>query len=453
MALSVSDLPAMYTLLSNSLSRDESVRKPAESNRDHFENMPGFCSSPSVFSEIATVSNIRGSLLAVLWSEITEALWGGWWGGGLDGSGERKSNRRRTEGKGMEREEEEEKQYRVAGGRGGGGRGRMGYTRACGRMKAEYSEALVGSYVRRARRPQRRSAARVRAGFIRIGGGMVGGLDNMRRASRGGFGHFPPLIRFLPGRSWLEQAKRPCKKASLLCFCFLPHAEGYGRVRQRPTTRTDPFVLKHWLSLFCFTNFIAQCQSGSRLGEECKAALAGRGWGGRWGFGDKGGGGLGTGGGAGGGGGGGYWWRAEGGVGYCGDTSKASDLEEWHQNPELFHHEQDAVLWSEKPRPCAEALYIVLFHNHSQLLGPVVVSILQEAMNGCPPFVTDITLGLLLKDAAYDAVAYIYYELPNYLSFKDWFNNALSLELTNDHPNMRIIHRKVALILSQWVSE
>ncbi|GJY98721.1 putative ribonuclease H-like domain-containing protein [Tanacetum coccineum] len=131
----------------------------------------------------------------------------------------------------------------------------------------------------------------------------------------------------------------------------------------------------------------------------------------------------------------------------------ASDLEEWHQNPELFHHEKDAVLWSEKLRACAEALYIVLFHNHSQLLGLVVVSILQEAMNGCPPSVTDITLGLLLKDAAYDAVAYIYYELSNYLSFKDWFNNALSLEFTNDHPNMRIIHRKVALILDQWVSE
>lgn len=55
-----------------------------------------------------------------------------------------------------------------------------------------------------------------------------------------------------------------------------------------------------------------------------------------------------------------------------------------------------------------------------QLLGPVVVSILQEAMNGCPPSVTDITSGLLLKDATYGAAAYIYYELSNYLSFKDW---------------------------------
>ncbi|CAI9097268.1 OLC1v1033653C1 [Oldenlandia corymbosa var. corymbosa] len=130
-----------------------------------------------------------------------------------------------------------------------------------------------------------------------------------------------------------------------------------------------------------------------------------------------------------------------------------NDLEEWYRSPESFHHEEDSVLWSEKLRPCAEALYIVVFENHSQLLGPVIVSILQEAMSGCPSSVNEISQGLLLKDAAYSAAAFVYYELSNHLSFKDWFNGALSLELSNDHPNMRIIHRKVALILGQWVSE
>lgn len=46
-------------------------------------------------------------------------------------------------------------------------------------------------------------------------------------------------------------------------------------------------------------------------------------------------------------------------------------MEEWYQNPESFHHEQDSVLWSERLRPCAEALYIVLFENHSQV-GPLM---------------------------------------------------------------------------------
>lgn len=39
------------------------------------------------------------------------------------------------------------------------------------------------------------------------------------------------------------------------------------------------------------------------------------------------------------------------------------------------------------------------------------------------------------------------------LNFYCRFNGYLSLELSNNHPNMRIIHRKVALILGQWVSE
>ncbi|KAL9250471.1 Importin-11-like protein [Drosera capensis] len=155
----------------------------------------------------------------------------------------------------------------------------------------------------------------------------------------------------------------------------------------------------------------------------------------------------------------------------------ANDIEEWKHNPEAFHHEQDMVQWTERLRPCAEALYIVLFEKYSKtcnsssmaefmvplkvvmhtisgtLLGPVVVSILQESMSNCPITLNEITPGLLLKDAAYGATAYVYYELSNYLSFKEWFNNDLSLELTNDYPSRCIIKRKVALILGQWVSE
>ncbi|GJW33187.1 importin-11 isoform X1, partial [Tanacetum coccineum] len=121
----------------------------------------------------------------------------------------------------------------------------------------------------------------------------------------------------------------------------------------------------------------------------------------------------------------------------------ASDLEEWHQNPELFHHEQDAVLWSEKLRPCAEALYIVLFHNHSQLLGPVVVSILQEAMNGCPPSVTDITSGLLLKDDAYAPSVFskIYY------CFDIRYFVLTTSDLEEWHQNPELFHHEQDAIL------
>lgn len=44
MALSVSDLAAIYSLLANSMSQDESIRKPAESALAQSESRPGFCS-------------------------------------------------------------------------------------------------------------------------------------------------------------------------------------------------------------------------------------------------------------------------------------------------------------------------------------------------------------------------------------------------------------------------
>jgi hypothetical protein len=55
-----------------------------------------------------------------------------------------------------------------------------------------------------------------------------------------------------------------------------------------------------------------------------------------------------------------------------------------------------------------------------QILAPVVVSILHEAMSVSPPTETELTPGMLLKDAAYTAAGHVYYELSNYLNFNDW---------------------------------
>ena len=45
----------------------------------------------------------------------------------------------------------------------------------------------------------------------------------------------------------------------------------------------------------------------------------------------------------------------------------AKDLEEWSENPESFHHEQNLVQWTEKKRPCAEALFIVIFEKYREV--------------------------------------------------------------------------------------
>lgn len=59
-----------------------------------------------------------------------------------------------------------------------------------------------------------------------------------------------------------------------------------------------------------------------------------------------------------------------------------------------------------------------------QLLAPVVVSILKQASDGCPPAAPgadiQITPALLQKEAAYNAVGAAYYDLHDYIDFKSW---------------------------------
>lgn len=58
MALSASDLPTMYSLLANSLSGDESVRKPAESALSQSESRPGFCSCLMVNNSFVLIQGV-----------------------------------------------------------------------------------------------------------------------------------------------------------------------------------------------------------------------------------------------------------------------------------------------------------------------------------------------------------------------------------------------------------
>ncbi|KAH9621209.1 hypothetical protein KSS87_012713 [Heliosperma pusillum] len=59
MALSASDLPAMYQLLANSLSPDINVRKPAEEALSHSENRSGFC---SCLMEVITAKDLAAQV-------------------------------------------------------------------------------------------------------------------------------------------------------------------------------------------------------------------------------------------------------------------------------------------------------------------------------------------------------------------------------------------------------
>lgn len=56
-----------------------------------------------------------------------------------------------------------------------------------------------------------------------------------------------------------------------------------------------------------------------------------------------------------------------------------ADLEEWSNDPELFHHEQDAGQYKDKLRPSAESLYLSLFESHREVIFSVhLLSVLSD---------------------------------------------------------------------------
>ncbi|KAL5219327.1 hypothetical protein ABZP36_020011 [Zizania latifolia] len=128
------------------------------------------------------------------------------------------------------------------------------------------------------------------------------------------------------------------------------------------------------------------------------------------------------------------------------------DINDWHANPESFHHGQNLLQYTEK-RPCAEVLFIVLFDNYMEQLAPFVASIIHQVKAVSPSLETEITAGMLLKDSAYTAAGHVFYGLSKYLSFDEWFRGYLFVDLSNGNPNMRIIRRRIALLLGQCASE
>ncbi|CAI6006706.1 unnamed protein product [Closterium sp. NIES-65] len=124
----------------------------------------------------------------------------------------------------------------------------------------------------------------------------------------------------------------------------------------------------------------------------------------------------------------------------------AGDLEEWGLDPEVFYHEQGAVQWKDKLRPCAEALLLLLFEQF------------KECIEACPPPASPdadvpVTPALLLKDACYDAVGVACYDLHDVVDFKTWFTTALLPDMACRHPNARILRRRAAWMVGQWVGK
>ncbi|XP_041043005.1 importin-11 isoform X2 [Carcharodon carcharias] len=126
------------------------------------------------------------------------------------------------------------------------------------------------------------------------------------------------------------------------------------------------------------------------------------------------------------------------------------ELSMWDEDPEGFAVEEaggDSYKYS--LRPCTEVLFLDIFHEYSQTLTPVLLEMVQN-LHG--PTNVDNTVGLVVKDAVYNAIGLAAYELFDSVDFDQWFNSQLLAELQVTHIRYKLIRRRVIWLIGQWIS-
>ncbi|XP_037633301.1 importin-11 [Sebastes umbrosus] len=126
------------------------------------------------------------------------------------------------------------------------------------------------------------------------------------------------------------------------------------------------------------------------------------------------------------------------------------ELAMWEEDPESFAVEETGGdSWKYSLRPCAEVLFLDIFHSYNQTLIPVLLDMVQNLQG--PTNVED-SPQLLMKDAVYNAVGLAAYELFDNVDFDQWFKNQLLGELQVSHHRYKLIRRRVIWLIGQWIS-
>ncbi|KAL3062780.1 importin-11 [Trematomus bernacchii] len=126
------------------------------------------------------------------------------------------------------------------------------------------------------------------------------------------------------------------------------------------------------------------------------------------------------------------------------------ELAMWEEDPESFAVEETGGdSWKYSLRPCAEVLFLDIFHAYNQTLIPVLLEMVQNLQG--PTNVED-TVQLLMKDAVYNAVGLAAYELFDNVDFDQWFKNQLLGELQVSHHRYKLIRRRVIWLIGQWIA-
>ncbi|XP_048738332.2 importin-11-like [Ostrea edulis] len=126
----------------------------------------------------------------------------------------------------------------------------------------------------------------------------------------------------------------------------------------------------------------------------------------------------------------------------------SEDLSNWDSDPEGFCLEEGGDSFKYSLRPSSEVLYLTLFKEFRTSLIPVVLEMVEAVRAPCNP--EDI-IGILSKDAVYNAVGLSAFDLFDDVDFDGWFSTQLLQELNIKHQNYRILHRRIIWLCAQWV--
>ncbi|KAF2872849.1 armadillo-type protein [Massariosphaeria phaeospora] len=125
---------------------------------------------------------------------------------------------------------------------------------------------------------------------------------------------------------------------------------------------------------------------------------------------------------------------------------RPSDLRMWEEEPDEWEKmEEGAEDWEFAIRPCAEKLFLDLAKNFKNL---IIQPLLQVFYTVATPDNEDI----LFKDSVYTAIGLAADVLLDQLDFDSFITNTLVAEAQKQKPGYNIIRRRIAIIISQWIS-
>jgi len=126
-----------------------------------------------------------------------------------------------------------------------------------------------------------------------------------------------------------------------------------------------------------------------------------------------------------------------------------NELSNWEFSPESFVCDEDSPSNESQLRITSENLFLNLFTTYSSIITPKILSYVQQASAITDKASKD---DILLKDAIYSTIGLGANNFSEFIDFDSWFINNLLPEGLNKSPNFVIIRRRIAWLISKWIS-